>query len=247
MMPPAATFRYVLTVPERIGYEGFECGAELGEPIPSTGSALGDDRLVGLTPRVRVSDAGLTPNASPTRPWVMRSQITISAPAQERAGVREASFHVDKALTSLMKQGDQVHLSRTAGGCLGLSVLRAGELVVAVGAIAAVPLGETIQASYPADLIAGAAEVFRQRDPTFHFPEVPIEVTISGVSSILNLGERKVGAYSVHIAHGFKFGFPGVSESGAIFHEAMCPKTPALASAMLMACSDALSVSLWDA
>lgn len=244
MMPPCGTFQYVLTVPERIGYEGFECGADVREPIPTTGEPHIVERLVGYAPRVRVSEAGFTPDASPTRPWVMRSQITLTAPTRERASVREASFHVDKALTSVMKLGDEVHLSRTEHGGLGLSVLRAGELVVAVGAITAVPLGVTIQASVPSDLIQEALAMCRRGDPAFEFLDVPVEVAISGVSSILNMGERKVGAYTVHMGHGYRIAIT-LNESGAIVHDALCPKTPAVASALLMDWSDALSMGSW--
>jgi len=244
-MPASGTFDYVLTVPERIADNGFECRADVREAIVRTGDPLRDSRLVGTTPLVRVVDAGLTPDPSPERPWVMRSRITLSAATQDGAGVAEASFHVDKALTSSMRQGDEVHLSRTACGGLGLSVLRRGELVVAAGAVTTVPLGEKIRAEIPGDLIAAATAVFHRRDPGFQFPELPVELNISSSRWILHGGRRKIDEYRVFLVHGFLVGLPGHNECGAIYHKGKCPESAAHASAMLMDCEDALSMARW--
>jgi hypothetical protein len=195
-MPPAATFDYVTIVPERAGDGGFEGRGALRVPIVRRGNALFDSRLVGMTPRVRVTDAGLTPNAGPHRPFVLRSRITLTAPTPDRALVTEFSLHVDKALTSCMRAGDEMHLSRTGSGDLGLSVLRQGELVVAVGAITAVPLGREVLARIPTDLVSSVETVFRRVDSDFALPEQPIEVSVSGVRAILGRGRRNIEDYS---------------------------------------------------
>ena len=60
-----------------------------------------------------------------------------------------------------------------------LSVIRSGELIVAVGAVTAVPLGQEVQATIPRDLMEAAEDVFRRRDPGFHFRESPVEIAVS--------------------------------------------------------------------
>jgi len=242
-MPPSGTFDYVLTVPERIGDNGFECRAAVRKAIVRTGDRLFDSRLVGTAPLVRVIDAGVTPDASPQRPAVMRSRITLAAANRQQATLSEASFHVDKALTSSMIPGDEVHLARTSCGGLGLSVLRGGELVVAVGAVTAVPLGPKVRATIPGDLIADATAVFQHRDPGFRFREWPVEVRVSSSRAIAYGGLRRIEDHSVSLVHGFLTGVPGTNECGAIYHTGACPDAAAAASAMLMDGEHALSMS----
>jgi hypothetical protein len=244
-MPASGTFDYVAIVPERSGDSEFECGGDVRERIVTTGDDLRDCRLVGVAPLIRVTDAGLTPDAGPRRPWVMRSRITLTASGRRQATVAEVSFHVDQALTSSMRMGDEIHLARTACGGLGLSVIRGGELVVAAGAVTAVPLGRRVRARIPMDLIARAKAVFRELDPDFEFSEQPLEVSVSGSPSILNRGRRTVEEYQIFVVHGFLRGIPGTDECGAIFHQGQCPDVAAHASAMLMDGPDALSISQW--
>jgi hypothetical protein len=245
VMPASGRFAYVAIVPERLGTGDFECRAELREPIVRTGDDLRDSRLVGMTPLLRVLDAGLTPDPGPQRPWVVRSRITLAAAARPLATVAEVSFHVDRALTSSMRQGDEVHLARTGCGGLGLSVIRGGELVVAVGAVTAVPLGRGVQARTPMDLVARAEAVFRDLDPEFAFEERPIELSVRGACSILYRGRRTVEDYLFFVVHGFLDGIPGTNECAAISHEGRCPNVAAQASAMLMDDPDVLSISRW--
>ena len=244
-MPPSATFDYVTIVPECAGDGGFEGRGNLREPIVRRGSDLFDSRLVGMTPRVRVADAGLTPNAGPHRPLVLRSRITLTAPTPDRASVTQFSLHVDKALTSCMRAGDEMHLSRTGSGGLGLSVLRHGELVVAVGVVTAVPLGREVQARVPADLMARVEAVFRGEDLDFELSELPIEITVSGVRSILSGGRRDVGEYSLFVVHGFLPGIPGIEACVSIRHVSSCPDVAAEASAMLLDGQKDLPVFSW--
>ena len=106
VLAASRTFDYVAIVPERSGDTDFECRARLRDPLAI--HRLGDSWLVGITPVIRVTDAGLTPDAHPARPWVMRSRITLQAPEPRQASAAEASFHVDQALTSCMKPGDEI-------------------------------------------------------------------------------------------------------------------------------------------
>ena len=71
----------------------------------------------------------------------MRSRVTLTASAREDATISSISFYVDRDLIRQLRPGDEVHISRTACDCLGLSIIRMGELVAAIGAVTAVDLG----------------------------------------------------------------------------------------------------------
>jgi hypothetical protein len=219
--------------------------AQLREPAIFSGDDVRDSRLVGLAPALQFTDAGLTPDAGPRRPWVLRSCVTLTATARLHATVSAASFHIDKAVTSRIRTGDLIHLVRTMSGGLGLSVIRDGELVVAVGAITAVPLGRGVVARIPADLIAAAEGIFRQRDPGFRLPECPLEVGVDRAVSVLCRGRRTLGAYEVFVEHGFLDGIPGTAECAAICRTGLCSPEAANASAMLLAGPGALTISNW--
>ena len=194
---------------------------------------------------LRTTDAGVTPDAGPRRPWVLRSCLTLTAAVRRHATVAAASFHVDKALTSSFRTGDVVHLARTECGGLGLSVIRGGDLVVAVGAITAVPLGRWVVARIPMDLVAAAEAIFRQRDPGFDFPERPLEISVDRSLVVIYRGRRTIGPFEVFVEHGFLHGIPGTDVCAAIYRKGSCPDEAANASAMLLEGQDALSISQW--
>ena len=162
-------------------------------------NALGGDdpaaRLVGPAPRLRVSPGGLTPDAGPLRPWVMRSCFTLTASSRKNATVAAASFHVDAALTSRLLEGDVIYLARSSCGGLGLSAVRQDTLIFAVGAVTAVPLGRSVTAQIPMDLVQRAAAVFHERDATFAFPALPLEVVANNCRVVMLSGRPEVGGY----------------------------------------------------
>jgi hypothetical protein len=238
------TFGYVAIVPEKSGAE-FECRGGLRDPIVLRGDERSDSRLVGHAPLIQVTEAGLTPDAGPERPWVMRSRITLRAPDRHLASVAEVSFHVDRALMACSRPGDELHLTRTSSGGLGLSIIRGGALVVSTGAITAVPSGRAVEARDPRDLVARAEAVFRERDPAFRLRDWPVEVSVDGARSILSRGSPTLGEYRVFIVHGYEDGVPGTDACGAIYRKGQCPDAAAEASALLMAASDALSMRRW--
>jgi hypothetical protein len=129
-----------------------------------------------------------------------------------------------------MLPGDVVSISHTHSAGLGLSVVRHGELVVAVGDIAAVPLGDIVSARLPHDLLNEAFGVFARRDAHFQFPSVPIEVTVGGETAILFDGIRYLGEYSIFVAHGHMPGIPGTDCCAAIWQPRLCSETAARAS-----------------
>lgn len=175
MMPPAGTFDYVTTVPEKPAGSLCEWEVRLRYPVKQTGSDISDRRLVGYSPCLQITDAGLTPDPGPRRPSVMRRRLTLTAASPKDATVSAISFHVDRDLISLLEPGDDLHMSRTKCAGLGLSILRRGKLLAAVGAVTAVPLGDDFQAHLPFRLLEKASAVFAKADPEFEFGEMPIE------------------------------------------------------------------------
>jgi len=233
-MPAAGTFDYVAVVPDDANDGIFVCQAESHEDVPLTGSALADERLVGLKLTLAVADAGLTPENDKGLPWVLRARVTLTASSPERATVAQASFYIDRALARRMLPGDVIHLGRTSCAGLGLAIVRSGELVAAVGAVTKVPLGDRVTARAPRDLSDDAEVVFRRRDPEFEFTRLPIEVIVGGRSAILDRGRRTLGDYEIDVIHGFIPGVPGIDESAAIWRKGLCTSVAADASAKLM-------------
>jgi hypothetical protein len=265
MIPPSGTFDYLVIVPEARSEGGFECRAETRGPVVPRGSNLADARLVGISPQVRVTDAGPQSDPGLRPPWSLRkrSRITLVATAQDQASVAEASFSIDKTLTDCAKAGDQMHLSRDAGCSLGFSLIRGGKLVAAAGALIVVPLGNGVDVRIPRDLISSADSVFQKRDPDFEFIEQPVEIKIEGLrerygqslsgstqnpltDAFVSFGGTViVGDYRVIVRHGpFKIE-DGPSESVSICDKQTFTHAAGEFAAMLLDGPDALSVSRW--
>jgi hypothetical protein len=233
-MPASGTFDYVAIVPEAADDGNFECTVQSAEAPRISAHNLIDDRLVGLTPKLTVAEAGITPDPGPGRPFVMRSRLTLTASSPENATVAAASFHVDRALARRMQPGDRLHLGRTHRGGLALSLVRKSELVVAVGAVIDVPLGRLVTAKFPYDLIDDVVAIFRRRDHEFELPEIPVEVIVGGSSKILASGGGEIGEYEIFVTHGFLPSLPGADACAAIWRTDLCPSVAARATAELM-------------
>ena len=203
--------------------------------------------LAAAHPRLRIEEAGLTPNAGYSggvwRPSVLRARFSLTAdPSSPLTGMTRA-FHLDLALARALKPGDTLHLSRTPCGGIGVSVLRSGRLVVAVGAVTSVPLGKDIVVRIPRDLIAEAEAVFKRRDPSFGFAEYPLEITVGSetllepASCLARFSSRpeRASAYEIVVWQGFRCGIPGTDVSAAIFSRRLCSAPGAHASAQLLA------------
>jgi hypothetical protein len=265
MTPLCGTFDYQAIVPEARSEGGFECYAKTRRPVVRSGSHLEGDRLVGMSPRVCVTDAGppSTPGLRP--PWSLRkrSRIALVAIAQDRASVAEASFHIDKTFTDCAKAGDHMHLSGDGGCGLAFSLIRGGKLVAAAGALTLVPLGNGAEVRIPKDLISAAASVFQKRDPGFEFVERPVEVKIEGLREwygqsrsgglqnsptdafISFGGGETIGDYRVIVRHGSFAREGGQSESLSICDKQMFTHAAAEFAAMLLDDCEAFSISQW--
>ena len=236
VLPTGGNFDYVAVVPDGADDGNFECETRSLEPARfMEHKRFGRQRLVGMAPTLTVAEAGLPSESGPGRPWVMRSRLTLTATSPERATVAKAAFHVDRALARRMLPGDVVHLGRTDCAGLALSILRKGELVAAVGAVTIVPLGQTVRAKLPNDLIDEALAVFHRRDPEFEFGEMPVEVIVDDASRILRTHDvGSVGPYEIRVRHGFIPSIPGRDECAAIWHKDLCSSVAAEASAEML-------------
>lgn len=228
------TFDYVTIVPDQSEDRLSGWIVRLRRPIEFRGNRLFDSRLVGHSPRLQITEAGPTPNPGPGRPDVLRTRFTLVASEQDHAVISSASWSVDKDLASALHPGDALNMSRSGCGGLGLSAIRHGELIFAVGAVTSVPLGNRFEAAIPFDLIERAEAGFKRRDPEFTFRELPVELGSGGDRRITYGGRSKLGDYEVWVRHGFYTGLPGTNESVSIAKIGGCSSCAANASLELL-------------
>ncbi len=233
---PSGRFRYVVVVPDGAPDSSRDWPVTSFDAREPVGNHNADERLVGLTPTLRITNAGLTPNPSPARPRVLRSRLTLTARTSHLAAVAGASFCVDKAIVGTLQPGDHLHMVRTGCGGLGVSVVRDDRLVAAAGAVTHLPLGNDVHARIPYDLVDEASAVFAKRDPGFHLPEYPVEFQVGEQVHI----RPSSGAYGTMMPyrlvffHGYREGIPGQDECAAIWHPDRCPDVAASATAQLL-------------
>jgi hypothetical protein len=233
MMPPSGTFEYSTTVPED-GMNNFPWAMKSREDFKSTGDPLVDNRLVGWSPFLYIRDAGLPPDPGPSCPAVHRSEIQLVATEKKDASCEAASYFLDKTLVGILRPGDVFHITRTSCGGVGVSAIRKGRLIFAVGEVTAVPLGSDVSVKIPHDLLSKAEAVFRQRDPEFEFANCPIETCIADSSRILSQGIVGMGGYHICVVHGYLVGEPGTPECVSISLDGVCNWVVARASAQLL-------------
>lgn len=87
-------------------------------------------RLLGQAPLARIAGA----------------EIRIDAAADREAVHKSGTLTLDDALTDSLEAGDVLTIARTMTRDVGVSLVRGGLLLWAVGAVAAVPLGGTVRA-----------------------------------------------------------------------------------------------------
>lgn len=197
-------------------------------------------RLVGLNPQLHVSDAGATPNPSPRNPATQRSCLRLTASGTQYASVADVCFFLDRGVISALHPGDLLHMVRTGCGGTGVSAIRSDQLIFAVGAITAVPLGRDFQAQVPYDLVQQAEAVFRKRASRFQFAEYPVEIRALHELQIMYRGRMKLGPFEVWVLHGRYFGIPGSDECVSVVRTGACPAVDANSSALFLD-SDAFS------
>jgi hypothetical protein len=233
-LEPGAAFHYVTEMPEGAAKTS-PWQMKSAESFGPTGDSLCDHRLVGWEPLLHISDAGMTPNPNASRPAVLRSELRLVATDKEFASIETASYFVDRVLLRVLRPGDVFHIARTCCGGVGVSAIREGKLVFAVGAVGAVPLGSEISVKIPYELLEKAEAILRQRDPEFELDHYPIEICIGDRPKILYCGHLQMGGYHVWVEHGFLLGMPGTEESVSITLDEACDWVAGSASAQLLA------------
>lgn len=237
-MPLSGTFEYSTTVPDD-GLDSFPWAMKSREHLKPTGDPLVDNRLVGWRPLLYIRDTNLAPDPRLSTPPAHRTEIQLVASDEEHASSDTVSYFLDKRLVSVLRPGDVFHIVRTSCGGVGVSALRLGKLVFAVGQATAVPLGYGISVKIPRDLVAEAEKVFHRQDPEFEFTTLPIEVRIGESSRVLFGGFVQMGGYSVCVEHGFLLGAdPGTAECVSVSLDEACKWVVASASAQLLAITD---------
>ncbi|HKQ57667.1 MAG TPA: hypothetical protein VJY35_07340 [Candidatus Eisenbacteria bacterium] len=202
MMPTSGTFHYTGVVPESTAArESGEWRLTDGSGAPPSARSgdldrLGDDRLVGLQPTLRVSGR----------------RLVLEASGRPRSVIRSAALELDPSLVESLRGGDVITLLRTHTADLAVSIMRRGRLMVATGAVTMIPLGD--------EVVVQGGPAFDQGTP-FHdqWPrsDTWLDVCFSGETRRLRRGEQTtMGPYRVSVVRCYQDNIPGTHESVAI-------------------------------
>ena len=155
----------------------------------------------------------------------------------ENATFRQVVFSAGSAVFEAVKPGDSLFVTHTATAEFGVSLTRDDELVLAFGAVAHVPLGQTV------DVVPGPS-VESSFEP---IKDTWLEVSCGGHTERLRSRQvRRVGAYPVYLEHSWNFGIPGNHAQGSIAIAAdESLSIASMRSAILMAASGRRFVQ-WD-
>ena len=136
------------------------------EPIPDR---LLEDRngLVGSSPAVRIGDGhsdlekrrqgrGLGPRK------IFPRQVTLTAAESDKGLRHGARFYLDKRLVRAFQPRDILNISLEPAAA---SLIRDGELVIGLGSVRQVPLGNGIEVRVAEELDAELEAVFQKYDP----------------------------------------------------------------------------------
>jgi hypothetical protein len=119
------------------------------------------------------------------------------------------SIELDASLLKTLQPGDQIEMRRKGTGDIGISNLRDGELLWAVGAVTTVSLGPMVR-------LRGGPAV--NLDLEWPRGDTWLEVSIGGghTCRLRDGDEIALGDYQVRLARAFKDGIPGQYENAAI-------------------------------
>lgn len=246
---PSGTYDYIGMVPALAADGGFACALSSRDvPASRLPVLTGKVRLVGRSPLLTVREAGLS-SGDGARPAVQRHAFTLRARSMDGASVRAATFHIESTVVARMAPGDVLHLRRISDGAVGVSVLRDGQLVTAIGSLAVLPLGEGLVVRWPTDLREEITEVFRRRDPIYvaagltHaiFPS-PLEVRVGDETALVGRTKRLVGEFEVLLADGATGAFGIPTGFGSICRIGVGSRLGATLSAELLVQDDALEM-----
>jgi hypothetical protein len=213
-MPLCGTFHYVAAVPD--GFEKSRTPIRARDESGPTDSRYPDpllgSRLVGFAPNIEIRG----------------HRIVITASSRERAEVSAASFAMDPELIEMLRGGDVIRVVREKTGDVGVAVLRDERLMVAFGAVSALPLGPEVSVGVePAE----AAEY--------------VAVRVGSETALLAQGEPvQMGDYELQVVRPTVDGIPGHCESVAVCRAGACSLNAAVRSAELLEVG--LGMVRWD-
>ena len=234
-LPPSGTFEYVVTVPAQQGPESFPWPLQLGEEITPRGDSLFDDRLVGYTPSLEILDGGVIADSFGLRDAIRRSRFTLRALTRAHASSREVSFYVDREVTMQFNPGDELRLRHSCMGGTGLTLLRNGTLIFAVGAVFGNLPPSDIQLKHPDDSLERIRRFEsvpfenRRQQPLF----LPIEIRVGQEMRSIYAGTVELGGYELWVEGG-NYAFPSGDCYVAVSRKGLCDAAPAVASTMML-------------
>src|SRR5215467_3934129 len=121
-VPICGTFKYFVNVPGELAHDqGASWPVHLDELVPLSGSSLLTHRLVGLSPRLFLADAGASAPQGLSNPTLQTIRLTLVAHDRSKATSSEISFLIARGLFLSLRQGDTLHMARTRCGGIGLS------------------------------------------------------------------------------------------------------------------------------
>jgi hypothetical protein len=243
------TFAYTVTMPPEIRAVW---PAQIDVQIrPTPGQ-----QLLGDCPTLHLVDIGIIEGGGPLAPWcrilkprVAATEFTLTSSEATTDVRRSVSFRVDRAFAAAIHPGDEVHIARTTRRGVGLSVIRGGRLIAAIGAVSAVPLA-TVQFRVCNDL--NWVHLLRLREelivegcegPDPDFPETPLPIEVVAETGQrtgpMFRGGSSLESYSIDVLY---TAFNGVDECVSIALDGAIGRVPSRLSMQLLACSDGLSV-----
>lgn len=179
-------------------------------------------RLVGPSPMIRF--------------W--NDRLVLVASDKSNSTVRNTSFRIGDAVPVAASPGDRLYVVRTGCGGIGLSLLHEGQLVVALGAVTRVPLGNGIQVTK--DPKHSWINDDGPRDPWLEFKLGSEQVRLK------KRGITEVGNYQIYIESCWEDGVPGTDEcvSLSVANNPLV-NLASLRSAILLR-NGGLKVTRWD-
>ena len=225
MIPTSGTFHYAGVVPEtRLDRESVKWQLEDQSGAPESDADLDfmcHSRLFGLQPILRI----------------LGGRIIIESASRHRAGACCGKLELDEGLNDSLQSGDVFTIARTGTGDIGISVLRSGELIIAVGAVTAVTLGDKVAVRSEDDGAEWASK------------DTWVEIAISGQTYQLRKNQEiSVHEYRFSAVRCGNWDFdPGQFECLAISLEGACSHEVIENSARLLArTNDALIQTRWS-
>jgi hypothetical protein len=235
-LPPCHTFEYAVAVPTDNGQGSFPWPMQMTENVEPRGDSLFDDRLVGYAPLLQISEGEEIPDPTGLRTTVRQSRLTLRASSRKNASVLAVSYCIDRELTRLLQPGDLLYLSHSCMWGTGVSLLRKGQLVFAVGAILGLPLGKDILVKMPDDVVDQIERFhsvpyeMRRKKPLL----IPIEFHVGNEMRSILGGKIELGQYEIWLQEGTDYSYPSGDTFAAISTKGLCESIPTIVSTMLL-------------